>query len=293
MSAVRNTTAIIVAAAAGAVLGLVQVTVAELTDITTLGADFGGGDDRVQGAQVTLVAWYCAMAVPLAVAIAGARRDLGLKTRGVAVLAAAAGTLAVYPLAAHFSSDGMRHNVVSALLAGILLGIVGASAVAVAPAIGRGLAAYVALLWAAALVFTSLVSNTVVYAGLVQPLGLDFLDSLGSSLPADLPHNLGYHLPTMLPVAVVVLVLAGILSGVTARRTGAWAVSIATGAAGPVLAAVLYRLTPDELSLWNESASALVFALAVCCLVLAVAVTAVFRRRAPRELPADEPSPAE
>jgi hypothetical protein len=291
MNSVRNTTAIIVAAAAGAVLGLVQVAAAELTDITTLGADFGGGNDRIQGAQVTLVAWYCAMAVPLAVAIASARRDLGLKTRAVAVLAAAAGTLAAYPLAAGFSSDGMRHNVVYAVLIGILLGIVGASAVAVAPAVGRGLAAYVTLLWVAALVFTSLVSNTVVYAGLVQPLGLDFLDSLGSSLP-DLPYNLSYHLPTMLPVAVVILILAGALSGITARRTGAWAVSIATGAAGPVLAAVLYRLTPDELSLWNESASALVLALAVCCLLIAIAATAVFRRRAPRELQADDPNPA-
>jgi Na+-transporting NADH:ubiquinone oxidoreductase subunit NqrE len=281
MNAVRNTTAIIVAAVVGAVLGLLQVAVAELADITTLGADFGGGNDRVQGAQVTLVAWYCAMAVPLAVAIAGARRGLGLKTRAVTVLAAAAGTLAAYPLAAEFSSDGMRHNVVSAVLIGILLGIVGASAVAVAPVVGKGLAAYVALLWVAALVFTSLVSNTVVYAGLVQPLGLDFLDSLGSSLP-DLPYNLGYHLPTMLPVAVVILILAGALSGITARRTGAWAASIATGAAGPVLAAILYRLTPDELSLWNESAGALVFALAVCCLVISTAATAVFRRRAPR-----------
>lgn len=283
MSAVRNTTAITVAAAAGAVLGLVQVTAAELTDITTLGADFGGGNDRIQGAQVTLVAWYCAMAVPLAVAIAGTRRGVGLTTRAVAVLAAAAGTLATYPLAAEFSSDGMRHNVVSAVLIGILLGIVGASAVAVAPVVGKGLAAYVALLWVAALVFTSLVSNTVVYAGLVQPLGLDFLDSLGSSLP-DLPYNLGYHLPTMLPVAVVILILAGVLSGITARRTGEWAASVATGAAGPVLAAVLYRLTPDELSLWNESASALVLALAVCCLLIATAATAVFRRRAPRGL---------
>jgi hypothetical protein len=175
----------------------------------------------------------------------------------------------------------MRHNVVSAVLIGILLGIVAASAVAVAPVVGKGLAAYVTLLWVAALVFTSLVSNTVVYAGLVQPLGLDFLDSLGSSLP-DLPYNLGYHLPTMLPVAVLILILAGALSGITARRTGAWAASIASGAAGPVLAAILYRLTPDELSLWNESAGALVFALAVCCLVISTATTAVFRRRAPR-----------
>jgi hypothetical protein len=292
MSAVRNTTAIIAAAAAGAVLGLVQVTAAELTDITTLGADFGGGDDRVQGVQVTLVAWYCAMAVPLAVVIAGARRDLGLKTRAVAVLAAAAGTLAAYPLVADFSSDGMRHNVVSAVLTGILLGIVGASAVAVAPVVGKGLAAYVTLLWAAALVSTSLVSNTVVYAGMVQPLGLDFLDSWGSSLP-DLPYNLGYHLPTMLPAAVVILILAGVSSGITARRTGAWAASIATGAAGPVLAAVTYRLTPGELALWNESASALVLALAGCCLLVAVAATAVFRRRAPRELQAGDPAPAE
>jgi hypothetical protein len=288
MSAARSTTAITVAAAAGAVLGLVQLTVAELADITTLGADFGGGNDRIQGAQITLVAWYCAMAVPLAVAIAGARRDLGLTTRAVAVLAAAAGALAAYPLAAEFSGDGLRHDVVSAVLIGILLGIVGASAVAVVPPVGKGLAAYVTLLWVAALVFTALVSNTIVYACLVQPLGLDLLDSLGSSLP-DLPYNLGYHLPTMLPAAIAILVLAGVLSDITARRTGAWAASIATGSAGPVLAAVLYRLTPGQVYLWNESASALVFALAVCCLLVATAATAVFRRRAPHTAQAVEP----
>lgn len=280
MKALRNTTVLGIAVATGAALGLVQVAVAELTDITTLDADFGGGNDRIQGAQVTLVAWYCAMAVPLAVAIAGARRGLSMKIRAAAVLAAAVGTLATYPLVGRFSSDLMRDHFVSAVVTGIVLGIVGASAVAVAPAIGKGLAAHVTLLWVAALVFTWLVPNTAVYAGMVQPLGLDFLDSLQSSMP-DLPDNLGYHLPTMLPVAIAILILAGVVSGVTARRTGAWVKPMAAGTVGPVLAAVLYRLTPEQVYLWNESAGMVVLASAGCSLLIAAAATAVCRRRRP------------
>jgi hypothetical protein len=63
MSAARSTTAITVAAAAGAVLGLVQLTVAELADITTLGADFGGGNDRIQTAVFRRRAPHTAHAV--------------------------------------------------------------------------------------------------------------------------------------------------------------------------------------------------------------------------------------
>ena len=278
MKAVRIIVPLGIAAVAGAALGLLQVTVAELTDITTLGGDFGGGNDRVQGAQVTLIAWYCAMAVPLAATIAGARRHLSVRVRAAAGLAAAAGTLATYPLVSAVSGAGLRHDCSLAVVTGVLLGLVGAVAVAAAPAVGRGLACYVALLWVAALALTELVSNTVTYAGLVQPVGLDFLDSLWSSLP-DLPYNLGYHLPTMLPAAVVILILAGVLSGVTARRTGAWPSSTAAGAIGPVLAALVYRFPPRELSLWNESAGALVFALAGCCLLVSAVTAVVFRRR--------------
>lgn len=281
MNAVRNSIAVGIAVVAGAVLGLGQVKVAELADITTLGGDFGAGDDRIQGVQVTLVAWYCAMAVPLAVALAVAiarvRRDLSAKAWAAVVLAAAVGTLAAYPLVTGYSSAPMRDNTGHAVLLGILLGIVGASAVALAPAIGKGLAAYVALLWVTALVFTLLVSNTVVYAGMVQPLGLGSLDSLGDSLP-DLPYNLAYHLPTMLPVAVAILVLAGVVSGVAARRNGRWVRSAAVGAVGPVLSAIVYRLTPGQLNLWNESASVFVLVVAVCCLLIAGTAAALCRK---------------
>jgi len=286
MNVARNLTAVSVAAAAGAALGLIQVTVAELMDITTLGADFGAGAERTQGVQVTLVAWYCAMAVPLAVAIAGARRELTGKARAATVLAAAAGTLAAWPLVAGVSGTVMRDDTVPAVVTGVLLGTVAAAAVAAAPVIGKGLAAYVALLWAAALAFTALVSNTTVYAGMVQPLGLDFLDSWIAPTLRDLPDNLDYHVPTMLPVAVALVLLSGVVGGVAARRTGGWTRSVAAGAAGPVLAAAVYRLPPDELSLWNESASVVMLVLAGCCLLIAAATAAVFRRRTPDNDPA-------
>jgi hypothetical protein len=140
----------------------------------------------------------------------------------------------------------------------------------------------VALLWIAAVAFTAFVSNTTVYAGLVQPLGLDFLDRL--PVP-DLPDELNYHVPAMLPVAVALVLLAGVVGGVAARRTGAWTVSVAAGAIGPVLAAIVYRLPPKELFLWNESASTVALVLAGCCLLIAAASAALFRRRRPESDP--------
>jgi hypothetical protein len=275
MNVARNAGPLVLAAAVGALLGLAQVAVAEAAGILTLDADFGAGNDRVQGVQVTLVAWYCAMAVPTAAWLAGARRDRG--TRAAAVPAAAAGALAAHPLVARLGGEAVRADTGTAVLLGVLLGVAGGAAVAAAPVVGRGIAAYAVLLWVAALVLTALVSPTVVYAGLVQPLGLDLARPWGSAL-SNLPYNLGYHLPTMLPVAVVTLVLACVVSGVTARRTGTWAAATAAGAAGPVLGAVLYRLLPDQVYLWNESASAVVLLLAGCCLPLAAGAAAVGRR---------------
>ncbi|MEU8797744.1 hypothetical protein [Spirillospora sp. NPDC048819] len=262
------------AAVVAAALGPAQVTVAELAGITTLGGDFAAGNERVQGVQVTLIAWYCALTVPLAAAVAGARPGAGEGARKFAVLPAAIATLAVWPLLAWFSGDAVRDDVTSAMWTGILLGAAGALAVAVVPAIGRGLAAYAALLWVAALVCTALVPRTVVYAGMVQPLGLEFLVALRTE-----PYDLGYHLPSMLPVAAAVLVLAGAVSGATAHRTREWWTSVAAGMAGPVLTALLYRLTPDQAYLWNETAGSTVVALAFLSLPLTAATAAPFTFR--------------
>ncbi|MEO3825241.1 hypothetical protein [Actinomadura sp. B10D3] len=270
----------VVAAGAAAALGLAQVAVAELTGITTLGGDFAAGADRVQGVQVTLIAWYCAVAVPLAVAVAVARPGVDARARKVSVLPAAAGTLAVWPLLAASSGDALRDDVTSAMVTGILLGAAGALAVAMIPAVGTGFAAYTALQWVAALACTALVPRTVVYAGMVQPLGLEFLVALRTE-----PYDLGYHLPTMLPVAAAVLVLAGALSGLTARRTREWRTSVAAGMAGPVLTALLYRFMPDQAFLWNETAGSTVIVLAFLSLPVAAVTAAAFtlRRTSPQE----------
>jgi hypothetical protein len=81
----------------------------------------------------------------------------------------------------------------------------------------------------------------------------------------------------MLPVALSILVLTGVVAGVAARRTGAWTASVAAGALGPVLSALLYRLLPDQDYLWNESAGVVVLALAAGCVPLACATAALGR----------------
>ncbi|TDC44495.1 hypothetical protein E1281_33770 [Actinomadura sp. KC345] len=265
------------AAVMAAVLGLAQVAVAEAAGITTLGGEFAAGNERVRGVQVTLVAWYCATAVSLAVAGVSARRGVDAGMRFAAVPGAAAGTLATWPLLDMAAGgERLRDDVVSAAPAGALLGVAGALAVAAVPVVGRGLGAYAVLQWAAAAAFTALESRTVVFAGMVELLGVDFLARMRPGMP-DLPENLGYHLPGMLPVADAVLVLTGVVAGIAARRTRAWAPSMASAVSGPVLAAAAYRLPSGDTDLWNGAASAAVLALAACSLVVAAVTVAALR----------------
>jgi len=273
MPVLRQTTAIAVAAASAAVLAVAQVEVAELAGITTLGGDFWAGEERVQGVQVTLISWYCAVSVPLAVAITNAWRVLGARVR-LAAVPAALGVLVALPVVAQSSSDVIRDDAISAVLTGILLGVLGGLVVTAVPAIGRGLAVYVALLWIVALTFALSVPGTVVYAGMVEPLGLEFLRVLRSPVRA-LPYlgYLDYHLPFMLPLAVVVIILSGLLGATAMHRTAQWGKSVAVATVGPVSAAAVYWLNPGQLYLWNESAAIVVLAVALCCLLLA-AVTA-------------------
>ncbi|WP_141584330.1 hypothetical protein [Actinomadura sp. WMMA1423] len=262
----RTLPALGVTALTAAALGTGQVLAAELTGITTLGGDFTAGAERVQGVQVTLVAWYCAVAVPAAVVLATAGREV--RTRMAAVPAGVLGTLATCPVLMQRASGFVSDDVLTAALVGVLLGSLCALAAAVAPVIGKGLVAYAVFQWGAGLAFTALVPRTVVYAGMVQPLGLDFLVRLRPEMP-DLPDNLGYHLPPMLPVAIAVPVLAGAVSAVAVRRTKVRGASMAAGAAGPVLSAVLYRLVPEQDVLWNEAAATVVDAVAACSLLVA------------------------
>ncbi|TDB98004.1 hypothetical protein [Actinomadura sp. 7K534] len=265
-----------VAAAVAALLGLGQVAVAEIAGITTLDGEFVAGNERVAGVQVTLVAWYCAVAVPLAVASVTGRRDAAQGMPLTAVPAAAAGTLAALPLLAGLSGDFLRAEVISAAGAGILLGAAGALAVAAVPVIGRGLAAYVVLQWAAGLAFTAAAPRSVVYAGMVELLGVDSLAEMRPGMP-DLPENLGYHLPGMLPVVVATVVLTGVVAGMAAHRTHAWAPATASALAGPLLAAAVYRLPSEQAQLWNGAASVAVLTVAVCCIPVAAVTAAAFR----------------
>lgn len=255
-----------------------QIGLAELTGITTLDADFTAGDERIQGVQITLVTWYWAVAGPLAVMIAGAGHAVGTRVRLAGVLAAGLGSAAVIPLVAE-QSGAVRAEVVSGTVAGTLVGVVAGLAVAATPAIGNGLAAYVALLWTAALAFTLSVPRTVVYAGMVEPLGLNGLDALRSPIRA-LPHlgDLDYHLPFMLPVTIAVLVVSGLLAAGTVRRTGPVG-SVAVATIGPGLAAAVYAVDPGQHYLWNETAASVVLAVALLSLLIAIVTVAVARSR--------------
>jgi len=275
MCGVRYVAVAGVAAVVAAALGLGQVAIAELTGITTLGGEFVAGNERVAGVQVTLVAWYCTVAVPLAVVSVSGRRDTGERMRLASVPAAAAGALASLPFLVGVSGDLLRDEVTTAAVTGVLLGAVSALAVAVAPVIGKGLAAYVVLQWVAGLAFTAAAPRSVVYAGMVELLGVNFLAEMRPGMP-DLPENLGYHLPGMIPVAVSVVILTGVIAGIAVRRTHTWAPATASALAGPVVATAVHRLPSGQAQLWNGAASVAVLTVALCCLPVAAVTAAVF-----------------
>jgi hypothetical protein len=177
-----------------------------------------------------------------------------------------------------------------AVLAGAIVGALAAFVLAGTANAAIGVAAHLALLWLTTLALLPWVDPTIVYAGLVQPLGTSTLDDL-------LGDALGYHLPTMLPYALVAVLFTGLLGAWFARRgadaaTGGRtpaaggppaprarrAPAVRAAAAGPVLAAVLYPVVGMEL--WNGEAAPVVAGIALLGAV-AAAVGASWGRRAP------------
>lgn len=124
--------------------------------------------------------------------------------------------------------------------------------------------------------------NTVVYAGIVEPLGLESLSELRGTLirPGMLPNmaTLDYHLTSVLPVTLAVLALSGVLGATTVRRTGSVGVAVAAAAVGPVLAAASYHLDRAQLTLWNEDAAVLAHLIAALAILLALLTATVARR---------------
>jgi hypothetical protein len=269
-------------AVTSAALALAQVAVADLVGITTLDADFAAGAERTAGVQVTLVVWYCAVAAVVAVTVtagvASARSDVPRGLRLALVVPAMAGAPAALPLLMQQSGAALADDIRWAVVAGTALGALGSLAAAVMPGIGRGVAAHAALLWVAALVFTGLVSTTIVYAGMVEPLGWDALQRLRDPIRVIVPsYAVTYHLPSMLPVGLAVVALSSFVAVRTRRAGGSVGVAVSVAAAGPLLAVSAYWLTPDQRYLWNEAAATIVLGVALCSVAVATVVTCAVR----------------
>jgi hypothetical protein len=274
---IRNAAIAIIGPALGAAaIAVGQVALAELSGVTTLGESFEAGGERLIDVQMTLVAYCCATAVAIAVtAVPATRRPL----RHLTPVAAAAGSLAPIPLISARADEYIGGLGTDAVLAGAL---VGAAAAFVLLATSNtharaavGVAAHLALLWLVTLALVPWVDPTIVYAGLVQPLGATTLDDwLGGTL--------GYHLPTLLPYALAVVVLSGLLGAWFARRGATRAAAIIAAAAAPVLAAVLYPLVGTDL--WSGEAAP-VAAVAALLGAVAAAIGATVTRRRTRPEP--------
>ena len=258
-----------------------QVALAQLVGVTTLDADFAAGNERVQGVQVTLLVWYAAVAVAVAVTVAG--RGLPAATTGArAITVTALGALAAAPAAAAFSGPAFSGDVWPAVIAGALLGAAAALVILALPAVGEGIAIHAGLLWLTAVILTLLLPHTVTYAGVVEPLDLELPSALGSAIRAvPVLERYDYHLPSMLPVGAGVVLLGVVLAIRAVRRTGARAAAAAAGVAGPLLAAACYPVRPEALSLWNEDAFAIVLLIAVCCALAATVGVLAARWKSP------------
>jgi hypothetical protein len=290
MAVSRAGIGVVLAVAGGAALAVGQVVLADSVGVLELDGVFEAGNERVAGVPVTLVGWFLAMAVPLAVvaALAAVPGGQGLPrgARMSTVPAAAVGALAGLPVVSSTGGGPTREAALSAGINGIALGIAVGCAVAILPAVGRGLVGYAALLWTAIVGFGLLVPRTVVYAGIVEPLGLEPLRELRGTLGRLGMPDLGpldYHFVSVLPVALAVVVLSGVLGGWVVRRTGSVWVAAAAAVAGPVLAAASYHLDRDQLTLWNEDAATMAHLLAVVAGLLGLLTATVVGRfvRAP------------
>jgi hypothetical protein len=267
-------TAVLAPAAVAAALATGQIALAEATGVTTLDQQFIAGEDRILDVQMTVVAYFCATAVMLAATALPSGRRLG-RLRPVA---AAGGALVALPLVTARANEYIGGLATDAVLAGAIVGAIAAFLFARTANVAIGVAAHLALLWVASLVLMLFIDPTIVYAGLVQPLGSSTLDDL-------LGAALGYHLPTMLPYAVVAVLFTGLLGAWFARRaTRAPAggpvrgQAVRAAVAGPVLAAVLYPVV--GMDQWNGAAAPVVAGIALLGALAAVVGVSLGRRTA-------------
>jgi hypothetical protein len=266
----RAYTVVLAPAAIAAAVAAGQVALAEATGVTTLTDTFWAGGERVVDVQMTLVAYFCATAV----VIADTAVPSGQRLRRLRPVAAAVGALAALPLVAARANEYVGGLGTDAVIAGAVVGAIAAFALTRLRIAAMGVTAHLALLWLATLAFHPFVDPTVVYAGLVQPLGTSVLDDLLGDL-------LGDHLPTLLPYALASIVLTGALAAWFARKgTASRGPAIRAAAAAPVLAAVLYPIVGVDL--WNGEAAPVAAVVAVLGVLAAVVGASWGRRTAPQ-----------
>ena len=242
------------------------------TGVTTLDDNFYAGGERVIDVQMTLVAYFCATAVVIAVTAVPAPAGRCAASRPVA---AAAGALAPIPLIAARADEYVGGLGTDAVLAGAIVGAIAAFAAdrrANTPAIG--VAAHLALLWLATFAFL--------------PLGRP-------DRRLRRPGAAARHHHPRRPVSAA-------SSATTCRRCcrtrssrswrspgalGAWFAppwrvpgrrpAIRAAVAAPVLAAVLYPVV--GIDLWNGEAAPVAAGVAVLGAVAAAVGATVGRRR--------------
>lgn len=244
-----------------AALATAMVVGAESTGITTLDENFNAGGERVLDVQMTLVAYLCATAVVIATtAMPTTRRRL----RRIPPVAAAVGALVPIPFVNGRADEYIGGLASDAVLAGAVIG--GVAAFVLMPLGTRalvGTVTHVVLLWLAALISTA-VTETVVYAGLVQPIGTTALDDL-------LGDALGDDLPTLLPYALVAVVVTAALGYRFARRGSSRGSAVLAAAAAPILAAALFPVV--GMDLWNADAAPVAAGVAVIGALTAAAAS--------------------
>jgi hypothetical protein len=269
----RNTsTSVLGPLAIAAVLAVALVSLAEFTGITTLDENFYAGGERVIDVQMTLIAYLCATAVIIATTVIPTKRR---SLRRIPPVAAAVGALAPIPLVNGRVDEYIGGLASDAILAGAIVG--GIAAFILAPLGVRaltGVAMHLALLGLVALISTA-ATETVVYAGLVQPIGTTALDDL-------LGGSLGYHLPTLLPYALLTVVVTAALGYWFAHRGSSRGGAVLAASAAPVVAAVLYPVV--GMDLWNADAAPVAAGVA-----LAGALAAALTSKPPARVPTQTP----
>ncbi|HEX5596524.1 MAG TPA: hypothetical protein VFX61_10990 [Micromonosporaceae bacterium] len=238
-------------------LPLLQLRLARYAEVVDFDGPFEAGNERVVTVAPTVLLWFCALAAPLAVGLAAVVFKAGLLSRLLGAAAATVGVLTSGPAMVENVSPEVHAQSADAVRIGLAFGLVVAVLVALLPVLSAGVAVHAFVLWALAL----LLPDAQMFAGVVSvrwpPRGALYLFA-------------------------AMLLVSGLLAYWVARRGRPAVVGLLCGAVGPVLAALVYPISPYDHILWDKSAADIATTVAVCGLVaagIAAGSAASFRYR--------------